>query len=111
MCGTGDWGYNDEWRSDHIHAAGDHGWKNDWRRETRIVNGECQGVLASMMKQEAARLAETAAPLRFVVNAGDNFYPTGVTGVNDPVWESEWGRVYRGLPEGLPWYSVYGNHV
>ena len=38
------------------------------------------------------------------------FYPAGVTGVDDEVWELEWGQIYKGLPSGIPWYGVYGNH-
>lgn len=99
----------DEWRPNHRPTGSDHGWTTDWRHEGSIVTPQCQGILANAMREEAKALEHTDRPVRFVVNAGDNFYPAGVNGVGDPVWEVEWGRVYRGLPP-LPWYSVYGNH-
>mgnify|MGYP006142918743 CR=1 FL=1 len=106
----GDWGYVDEWRPRHIHTRGDHGFHDDFRVEPNVCTPVCQGLLADAMAQEAAVLAQTAAPVKFVLAAGDNFYPAGVSGLNDPVWETEWGQMYKGLPTGTPWYSVVGNH-
>lgn len=61
------------------------------------------------MREVAALRADSDAPFKFVVNAGDNFYPAGVHGVQDEVWQSEWGGIYHGLPS-MTWYSTYGNH-
>ena len=58
---------------------------NDWRTEWRLVNGDCQVLLADRMRQLVEERASTDAPFRFVVNVGDNFYPAGVTGIDDPV--------------------------
>ena len=32
-----------------------------------------------------------------------------MSGVDDPVWDTEWGDIYHSLPP-MKWYSVYGNH-
>jgi hypothetical protein len=50
---------------------------------------------------------------KFIIGAGDNFYnPDGVTGVNDPVWQTHWVQIYKILPNlrDLPWYGTMGNH-
>lgn len=106
----GDWGYLDEWRPEHIRATTDHKFYKDWREEGQICTPQCQYILADAMAAEARRLTQTEMPVKFVVNAGDNFYPAGVSGVHDQVWEKEWGRVYSALPAGVTWYGVYGNH-
>ena len=73
------------------------------------MTGDCQSLLADRMRSVAALRAGTAAPFKFVINTGDNFYPSGVYGVDDAVWDSEWGDVYKGLPH-MRWYGTYGNH-
>lgn len=39
---------------------------------------------------------------------GDNFYPSGVTSVNDAQWETKFVAMYGGL--GFPFYATLGNH-
>jgi len=39
---------------------------------------------------------------------GDNFYPAGVTSVDDPQWDAKFVDMYRGLD--IPFYAVLGNH-
>lgn len=39
---------------------------------------------------------------------GDNFYPNGVTSVNDPHWEHTFSKVYHAL--NIPFYAIVGNH-
>ena len=82
----------------------------DFRVEWSLARPECQQWIADAMADEAKRLAKTDKPLRFVLNAGDSFYPAGLKSVEDPMWEAQWGRVYHGLPRNLPWFSVMGNH-
>ena len=108
----GDWGYFDPWRAwdRRLGNGNNHGWSSDWRHEPRITTDRCQMLLAEEMKRTADELATSSKPLKFVINAGDSFYPAGVTSVQDEAWEDEWGKVYGGLPAGLNWYSVYGNH-
>lgn len=45
---------------------------------------------------------------QFAVLLGDNFYPTGVTGVNDPQWKSKFADPYAGLR--MDFYVALGNH-
>jgi hypothetical protein len=64
-------------------------------------------------RPQAKRLEATDAPVRFVINGGDNFYPAGVSSTADRVWQTEWGDFYNGIQgsmPSIPWYSVYGNH-
>lgn len=44
----------------------------------------------------------------FAVTAGDNFYPTGVSSVDDPQWQSAFEVPYGAL--GFPFFPALGNH-
>ena len=68
------------------------------------------GMAGSVTMVRVARREGTSAPIRFVVNTGDSFYPAGSKSNDDPKWESYWGDVYMGMPHDTPWYSVMGNH-
>lgn len=48
----------------------------------------------------------------FIVTTGDNFYPDGVTGVDDPRWYTNWYDVYdqHESLQNLDWYVSVGNH-
>ena len=54
-----------------------------------------------------ARLCE-ARGCDFVALLGDNFYPSGVTSVDDPQWETAFVQPYQGVQ--APFYAVLGNH-
>lgn len=42
---------------------------------------------------------------------GDNFYPSGVTSVDDPKWQTNWKDLFLDCPElRVPWQAVLGNH-
>jgi hypothetical protein len=42
---------------------------------------------------------------------GDNFYPSGVSGLEDPKWAAYFAELYDTEHLGaLPWYAVLGNH-
>lgn len=60
----------------------------------------------------ADRMGEIAESIhaRFVISTGDNFYPSGVTGVDDPKWAIAFEEVYRAKSLACPWYPVLGNH-
>merc|ERR1719181_1504761 len=53
---------------------------------------------------------EELGDVKFVVNVGDSFYPNGLSGKDDPQWQSKWRNVYSQKLRDVPWYSVYGNH-
>ncbi len=60
----------------------------------------------------AAAMAGAAAVRdpRWIISAGDNFYESGVTGVDDPQWQSSFERVYHQPSLQRPWQVVLGNH-
>jgi tartrate-resistant acid phosphatase type 5 len=47
---------------------------------------------------------------RFVISTGDNFYPAGVTSVEDPQWRTSFEEMYDAPSLMIPWYPVLGNH-
>ncbi len=49
-------------------------------------------------------------PVRFVVTTGDNFYPSGVSGLEDPKWRTSFEQVYTQKSLQVPWYAALGNH-
>ena len=44
----------------------------------------------------------------FVLTLGDNFYPIGVSSIDDTQWQTKYKDIYGSL--GLPFYSCIGNH-
>ena len=44
----------------------------------------------------------------FVTLLGDNFYPSGVTGTQDPLWKKAFEIPYSALE--IPFYAILGNH-
>jgi len=60
----------------------------------------------------AASLGEVAAAVqaRFVITTGNNFYPDGVSGVDDSTWQRVLEQVYTAPALDIPWYPVLGNH-
>jgi len=49
-----------------------------------------------------------AAPFDFGITFGDNFYPSGMTGTDDPRWRDWWEALYG--PLGVVFYPSLGNH-
>ncbi|KAL8042730.1 hypothetical protein ABFS82_09G074000 [Erythranthe guttata] len=46
----------------------------------------------------------------FVISTGDNFYYTGLKGVNDPMFKKSFTNIYTAKSLQIPWYIVLGNH-
>ena len=47
----------------------------------------------------------------FVITLGDNIYNTGVTGTDDPKWQTCFEQVYSAPSMVfIPWYATLGNH-
>jgi acid phosphatase len=63
-------------------------------------------------REVAAQMGRTyrAWGADFVLLLGDNFYPAGVNGVDDPMWRSHFESVYDPVHLPLPFYAVPGNH-
>jgi hypothetical protein len=65
-----------------------------------------QKVVALQMNEWAKKESP-----KFIVSTGDNFYPIGVDGIDNPHWKTSFEGVYNG--ENIawqPWYIAIGNH-
>jgi hypothetical protein len=49
-----------------------------------------------------------AQPFDFGLTFGDNFYPSGMKGLDDPRWRDWWENLYG--PLGITFYPCLGNH-
>ena len=60
----------------------------------------------------ARAMGEWAAEMapRAVISTGDNFYPSGVKGVDDPQWKTSFEDVFSAPGLQCPWHAVLGNH-
>lgn len=47
---------------------------------------------------------------KFIISTGDNFYPSGVASVSDPLWQKSYEDVYHHYALQKEWYVVLGNH-
>jgi acid phosphatase len=73
----------------------------DWGRR----GGRRQGDVAAAMGRAAAEVDS-----RFVLSAGDNFYPGGVQSVDDDHWKESFEDVYTAAALQTPWFAALGNH-
>ncbi|XP_027917380.1 purple acid phosphatase 8-like isoform X2 [Vigna unguiculata] len=46
----------------------------------------------------------------FVISTGDNFYDSGLTGIDDPAFDDSFTKIYTSSSLNNQWYSVLGNH-
>jgi acid phosphatase len=62
--------------------------------------------------QVAVQMGKTAAAMdaKFIVSVGDNFYENGVTGLDDPQWQSSFEQIYTAPSLFKPWKVILGNH-
>lgn len=73
----------------------------DWGR-----NGEYnQSLVAAQMGKIGEKL-----DIDFVISTGDNFYNSGLTGVDDKAFEESFTNIYTAKSLQKQWYSVLGNH-
>jgi acid phosphatase len=73
----------------------------DWGRRGDPVQSAVARGLAAAARDVASR---------FVIAAGDNFYPGGVASVRDPHWRESFESVYVETALQTPWYAALGNH-
>lgn len=73
----------------------------DWGRRGDAVQAAVARGLAAGARDVASR---------FVVAAGDNFYPGGVESIRDPHWRESFEAVYVDPSLQTPWYAALGNH-
>jgi tartrate-resistant acid phosphatase type 5 len=72
-----------------------------------------QGYVNNPTKIIAESMNEIAGkyPTDFIVQAGDNFYPSGVKSVRDKQWTKKFEELYSGEHlQNLPFYAIAGNH-
>ena len=77
-----------------------------------LVIGDWGYAQSSSLKDVALAMERTAQVQgpAFVVTTGDNFYPAGVTGVDDPLWHDVFEKEFPASAFPIPWYPVLGNH-
>jgi acid phosphatase len=73
----------------------------DWGRRGDPVQSAVARGLAAGAREVASR---------FVIAAGDNFYPGGVASIRDPHWKDSFEAVYVDPGLQTPWYAALGNH-
>lgn len=70
-----------------------------------IAGGDAQKPVAEQMDVYAKK-----HNVKFIIAAGDNFYPAGVSGINDAHWKISFEDVYNKDGHQVPWYAILGNH-
>jgi hypothetical protein len=82
----------------------------DTSKSVRVVGMGDFGQGSAGQKAVAAEIVRMgqANPYDFGVTFGDNFYPTGMNGIDDPRWRDWWENLYGSL--GIPFYPTMGNH-
>ncbi|KAK7308605.1 hypothetical protein VNO77_42224 [Canavalia gladiata] len=73
----------------------------DWGRKG-LYN---QSLVSTQMGKMGHKL-----DIDFVVSTGDNFYNSGLKGVNDPTFQKSFSNIYTAKSLRTQWYSVLGNH-
>lgn len=73
----------------------------DWGRRGKYYQKE-------VAQQMANASANTNAS--FIITTGDNFYPSGVKSVDDPLWNKSFENVYHSFALQKTWYATLGNH-
>ncbi|PSC71678.1 Metallo-dependent phosphatase [Micractinium conductrix] len=73
----------------------------DWGRQ----GAGNQSLVAELMGSVA-----DLRPPHFVISTGDNFYKSGLTGTDDPLFDASFSRVYTQEGLQVPWHAVLGNH-
>ena len=73
----------------------------DWGRH----GWDHQSAVAGQMGQTAAAIGS-----HFTISLGDNFYENGVTGLDDPYWQTSFERIYTAPALQSPWRIILGNH-
>ncbi len=55
------------------------------------------------------KLSKSLHP-KFVINQGDFFHNSGVKDTLDPLWDSQFEKMFTAPELNLKWYSIIGNH-
>jgi tartrate-resistant acid phosphatase type 5 len=71
------------------------------------TNGDGQRRIASVM---SSYVRQAAVPFDGMLLVGDNFYVKLPGGVNDPMWQSAFEKMYDPQLLNFPFFAVLGNH-
>ena len=71
--------------------------------------GRCGEFYQKEVAQQMAK-ASVSVDASFIVSTGDNFYPSGVASVNDPLWDRSFENVYYQFSLQKEWDVILGNH-
>jgi tartrate-resistant acid phosphatase type 5 len=71
--------------------------------------GRCGEYYQTEVAAQLAK-ASVSSDAAFIISTGDNFYPKGVAGVDDPLWNKSYENVYHQFSLQKDWYVVLGNH-
>uniref|UniRef100_A0A1D1XV20 Purple acid phosphatase n=1 Tax=Anthurium amnicola TaxID=1678845 RepID=A0A1D1XV20_9ARAE len=79
---------------------------------TVLVVGDWGRKGAYNQSEVAAQMGRIGEQLDvdFVISTGDNFYDTGLSGVDDSAFEESFSNIYTAKSLQKPWYAVLGNH-
>jgi tartrate-resistant acid phosphatase type 5 len=79
-------------------------------RPIRMVGMGDFGAGSDGQRQVASAIVAMAGakPFDFGLTFGDNFYPSGMKGLDDPRWRDWWESLYA--PLGIAFYPTLGNH-
>jgi tartrate-resistant acid phosphatase type 5 len=82
----------------------------DAAKPVRVVGMGDFGQGSAGQKAVAAEIVKMGAaePFDFGITFGDNFYPAGMNGLDDPRWRDWWENLYG--PLGVTFYPTMGNH-
>ncbi len=59
---------------------------------------------------EAMAASHGSGAVQAIVSTGDNIYPSGVSGVDDPQWDSKFERIFPAESLPVPFWAILGNH-
>ena len=77
----------------------------DWGVRGLSVGSDSQISVARAMSCVARSM-----PPKFIATLGDNFYPVGVTSVEDKQFKAKFEEVYDDASLHVPWFPVLGDH-
>lgn len=71
--------------------------------------GRLGGYNQSAVAEQMGRVAEESGA-EFIISVGDNFYDSGLSGVDDPAFIQSFTHIYTAESLQKPWHVVLGNH-
>lgn len=78
----------------------------DWGNN--VPASQSESGIAYEGAKVAHQIAKTAAEEKpdFFAMLGDNFYDGGVSSVNDPLWDTDYRKLYSASSTQVPWLGV-----